>query len=123
MNKYQALNSFWNRFTIPFYDESSVPDFTEFPYGTYEAGFDGFDVGKIAVDASLWYGGKSWESAMLKTDEIYKFIGEGGVTVPYDDGLIWVTRRSPFARRTGDESSDQIRRVILGVDIEFVDAN
>ena len=122
MNKYQAYDAFWNRFGIPFYDETSLPEKTEKPYGTYEASFDGFDEGKIALDASLWYLGRSWEAAMLETDAIYKFIGEGGVTIPYDDGLMWITRRSPFARRTGDESSDQIRRVILGVNIEFVDA-
>ena len=122
MNKVQALDSFWNSFGLIFYDESSVPDSAAFPYGTYEAGYDSFDVGKLAIDASLWYEGRSWESAMLKMEQIHDFIGEGGVNFPYDDGMIWITRRSPFARRLGDESSDQIRRVVLAVDVEFIDA-
>lgn len=123
MNKVQAYDTFWNRFGIKFYEESAVPDKEAFPYGTYESSLNSFDDGKLALDASLWYKSMSWESAMLLTDRISKFIGEGGVTVPYDGGMIWVTRRSPFARRLGDESDDQIRRVIIGVNIEFVDAN
>ena len=122
MNKESAFNQFWNSFGLTFYDETSVPVGAAYPYGTYEAAFDGFGDSKIALDASLWYTGRSWESAMLKTEQIYKSIGVGGVTVPYDGGMLWVTRRTPFARRLGDDSNDQIRRVVLGINIEFVDS-
>ena len=35
MDKYQAINEFWNRFGVMAYDENTVPDDAELPYITY----------------------------------------------------------------------------------------
>ena len=40
MDKSQALNTFWNSFGIPAYDEYTVPDGTSIPYITYDTATD-----------------------------------------------------------------------------------
>lgn len=128
MNKIQALHSFWSRFEIPAYDENSVPIAEErirlhgsaFPYITYEVITDEFG-NKIASSASLWYRSSSWSEITTKEQEISAYITRGGRMIPYNDGAIWISKSTPWAQRMGDDSDDQIRRIILNVEIEFLD--
>lgn len=120
MNKSQALNAFWNSFTIPAYDENSVPDNTPFPYITYAESTGSLE-NVIPLSASIWDRSDSWERVSLKSDEIAKKIGEyGHYTMRLDNGYVWFTKGSPFAQRMGDPNDDKIKRIYLNVQAEFL---
>lgn len=128
MNKMMTLDAFWNGFNVPAFDENSVPDEKDrialsgkaFPYITYEVTSDEFG-NKLAQTASLWYRSSSWAGATKKEQEIADYIGRGGRLVKYDGGAIWVCKGSPWAQRMDDSSDELIKRIILNVEIEFLD--
>lgn len=118
MNKIQAFNSFWNSFDLIAYDENTVPDGEKLPYITYSVGEDDFNY-PVSLTASIWYRSKRWDGITAKLEEISERIGRGGVTVPYDGGVIWIKKGSPFAQRMSDED-DSIRRIFINVEVEFI---
>lgn len=120
MNKIQALHSFWSGFGIKAYDENSVPDNVAFPYITYEVSNDEFG-NAIAQTASLWYRSSSWSEITLKEMQISDFISRGGRMVTFDDGAFWICKASPWSQRMADPSDEMIRRIVLNVQIEFLD--
>jgi len=120
MDKLQALHAFWSSFNLKAYDETSVPDDAVLPYITYEVSSDDFG-NKISLSASLWYRSSSWSDITKKEQEISAYITRGGRLVPYDDGAMWISKGTPWAQRLGEDSDDQIRRIILNVEIEFLD--
>lgn len=120
MNKIQALNFFWSSFGLKAYDETSVPDDATLPYITYEGSSDEFDR-KIAQTASIWYRSFSWKGIELKQLEISQFIGRGGTLVQYDGSSVWIAKGSPWSQRMSDASDDTIRRIVLNVEVEFLD--
>ena len=120
MNKMQALHAFWSGFKLKAYDETSVPDSAELPYITYEATSDSFD-SKIPQTASIWYRSSSWASITEKEQEIADYIGRGGRMIAYDDGAMWICRATPWAQRMSDPSDEMIRRIVLNIEIEFLD--
>lgn len=118
MDKWQALHSFWNSFGIPAYDETTVPDDAVEPYITYEAGTSSIDE-VVMLTASLWYRSNAWNSISAKADEIANFIGDGGASVQYDNGRLWIIRGDTFAQRMAEPSDDMIRRIVLQIYAEF----
>ena len=121
MDKFQALNSFWNRFGIPAYDENSVPDNAVMPYLTYEVVSDSFE-NEVAVTNNLWYNSTSWAGISQKAKQIGDLIGMGGSLIQFDDGAIWIKRASPFAQRVGAEN-DTTKRIVLNFSMEFISEN
>jgi len=120
MDEWKALDSFWNSFTIPAYDENTVPDDVEMPYITYESGIS--ELGnKITLSASLWYRTTSWQDISQKAKEISNTIG-GGTGVAYSGGRLWVTRSVPFARRMDEPDDPAVRRIVLQIEAEFQSA-
>lgn len=122
MDKWQALDKFWNSFGLTAYDENSVPTgktAIPLPYITYQANTDTFD-NSVALSASLWYRSSSWGQISQKSDEISNKIGMGGTPVPYDGGVIWVKRANPFSQRMSDPTDDTIRRVFINIEAEFI---
>ena len=118
MNKIQALNSFWNSFNLPAYDESTVPDSANLPYITYSVGEDDFNR-PVSLTASLWYRSMKWDDITLKFEEISNRIGLGGIMIHYDGGAFWLRKGSPFAQRVRDED-DSIRRIFMNIEVEFI---
>lgn len=116
-DKWTALNSFWNSFDIPAYDENTVPDDAQMPYITYEASVTQFN-DKILLSASIWYRGMSWAGISQKAEQIDQFIGDGGAGVPYTGGRLWVTKGSPFAQRLSEEDKT-VRRMLIQIEAEF----
>lgn len=123
MDRAQALHRFWSSFGLTAYDVNSVPNkdeypYTEpeFPYITYEVSVGGFE-SRTLLTASLWYNSTSWEGASKKSDEIEAYIGLGGVTIPYDNGLMWIKQGSTFAQRMGDINYG-IKRMLLSIEVE-----
>jgi hypothetical protein len=127
MDKAQALNSFWNSFGLPAFDEQTVPD--EIPDGlpadtwehyiTYETITDSIG-NSVPLTASLWYRSTAWDAITQKAEEISCYIGQGGALIHYEDGALWIVRGTPFANRMADPASDTTRRILLNITAEFL---
>lgn len=119
MTKEAALYSFWSSFDLPAYEENSVYVLA-FPYIAYEIETGSFCDGKIPLTASLYYRSTNWTAAHRKKQEIAEKISYGGITLPYDNGAMRITRGSKFSSDTGDPVDDMIKRVILNINVEFL---
>lgn len=117
MDKWQALNTFWNSFSIPAYDENTVPDDAQMPYITYYASVAGFEE-PMSLNGSIWYHTNQWTNASKKADEIAEYIGTSYKAIKIDDGYMVVTKGSPFAQRLADDD-DSIRRIYILINVEF----
>lgn len=118
MDKEQAIHNFWNSFGVKAYDETSVPSDADFPRLTYEIAISDFN-NEVALSASLWYYDTSWLSITEKSKEISEKIGLGGVSVPYDGGILWIKKSNPFLQRVADDN-DSIRRILINISIDFL---
>lgn len=119
MNKEQAYQAFWAQFATA-YDETSVPDGAGFPRITYEGVSDNFGE-QIASSASIWTRSSSWSEAETIKKQIEAKITRGGIMKATEGGAIWIKRGNPFAQRLGDPSDDLIRRIVLNLELEFID--
>lgn len=118
MDKEQALQSFFQSFGIPAYDENTVPDDAPLPRVTYQSITDNFNVQNV-LGASIWDRNKSWKSVTDILHQIENELGYGGTTIRYNNGLLWLYRGVPFAQRMGDED-DSIRRIVLNIEVEYM---
>lgn len=120
MDKYQALHSFWSSFSLPAYDQYSVPDGAKLPYLTYEAATG--SIGDVVnLTASLWYRDTGWAAVSQKAQEIADYIESMyPMTLPLDTGRLFLTRGTPWSQRMNDPDDDGIRRVRLNVQAEFL---
>lgn len=118
MNKIQALDAFWNGFKWKAYDASSMPDNVPYQHISYEVSSDSFNY-PVAQTANLWDKSTSWEAVTLKEMEIADYIGRGGLMITYDDGAMWIKKGNPWAQRLAD--SEDIKRIVLNIEIEFID--
>lgn len=103
-------------FSLPAYDESTVPEDASMPRITYAWSETEFDT-PTTLPVSLWYRAKGWKDITQKAEEIYDDIGYGGKTLKTTDGYLWVLRGSPFYQRVTDED-DGIRRIMLNIIVE-----
>lgn len=121
MDKWEGLQSFWESFGIPAYDENSVPDDATMPYITYQAAVGGFE-DIVPLSASVWYYGTSWKDASQKVDEISRRLA-GWTLVKLDDGqyiFLAKQRDSQFAQRMADEAdNDMVKRIYLTLFAEY----
>lgn len=125
MNKWQAIDSFWNSFGIPAYDENTVAtgeNSPQMPYITYSA-LTGSVGQSLSLTASLWYKGYSWAEISRKADQIAEAIGYGFTLVNVDGGYVYITLGQPYAQRMNDPDDDSIRRIYLILNAEFLTAN
>lgn len=122
MKKAQALDTFWNSFGIPAYDETDVPGNAKMPYITYSVGED--SLGSVVnLHANLWYYSTSWREITLKADEIAKKIVEmNPPSIPLDNGRLYLAKGTPFAQRMSEPGSDETRRIYINVQAEFLTA-
>lgn len=125
MTKAAAIQKFWESFGLTAYEESSVPtgeDAPKFPYITYGLVTDSFG-SETVLNGSLWYRSDSWVPINAKSEEISKYIGRGGKTLPCDDGAIWIKRGTPFIQSMGDESDNMIKRKYINLIAEYLTAD
>ena len=120
MNKAQAVNAFFNSFSLKAYDAFTVPDDAVLPYITYE--FEDGDIDTpVTLTASLWDRDTSWETLTKKSNEIAKRIAEM-YPIQFDGGYIQLATGTPFSQRMRDENDDTIRRIILNIQAEYLSA-
>ena len=118
MDKWQAINAFWNGFGIPAYDENTVPVGASMPYITYEAKVSDFE-NPISLSASVWYYSNSLKDISNKVDEIYRRI-HPWLAVPIDGGYMYMYPGVPFAQRMQEPGNDAVKRVYLIMEVEFM---
>ena len=128
MDKAQALYGFWSSFGLPALDEQSAYDSStmeqleiDYPYITYETVVDYLDA-PVYIGADIWYKSTSWAEITQKAEEIGAYIGLGGRVCRYDGGGVWIARGSPFAQRMPDERENDIRRIHINIQAEFLSA-
>lgn len=119
MDRAQCLNNFWNSFYIQAYDSNTVPQNAAYPRITYEVSLSDFNA-PVLLTASIWYNSTSWAQISQKADEIETAIGKGGITLPYDNGLLWIVKGTPFSQRMSDEDPN-IRRIVINIEAEYIE--
>lgn len=119
MDREQALNQFWNGFNIPAYDNNTVPDDATYPRITYDVTVNEFGI-PTSLFASIWDRNTSWGRITGIAHEIASRLSEGGYTVAYDGGVLWVKKGNPFQQRMGDPD-DTIRRIIVNIEVEYLE--
>ena len=120
MDKSQAVHNFWSGFSIPAYDENSVPGDAALPYITYSVATDSLG-NPVALTGSVWYKSTSWEAASRKADEIAEGIGSHKV-IALDNGYLYLTKGTPFTQRMPDPD-DTIKRIYINIMAEYLTAN
>lgn len=130
MKKAQALQTFWESFGIPAFDENTTPDAVPDRYITYSVATD--SLGSVVnLTASIWeLNSTSWRFVEETADTIaealesrdFSHMGIETPTIPIDGGRLFLTKGSPFAQRMSDPGSDRTRRIYLNVQAEFLTA-
>lgn len=105
MDKYQALNKFYNSFGIKAYEENSVPEKAKMPYITYEVMTSAFSDDKTALTMQIWFN----DTKLVGIDNLTEKISDalsGGKKLKCDNGYIVLYRGNPFAQnvKTIDKS-------------------
>lgn len=119
MTKNKALFAWFNEF-MPFYRASAVPDDVVLPYGTYEYIDSAFDLGEVGLTVNLWFRTESEAIPDEKAQELSKRIGYSGVTIPCDEGYIWLKRGSPFCQSLTYENDPAIKRRYINITAEYL---
>ena len=119
MTKNKALFAWFNEF-MPFYRASAVPDDVVLPYGTYEYIDSAFGLGEVGLTVNLWFRTESEAIPDEKAQELSKRIGYGGVTIPCDEGYIWLKRGSPFCQSLTYENDPAIKRRYINITAEYL---
>ncbi len=118
MDKFQALDVFWNSFDIPAYDEASVPEDRGDFYITYNAVTDSLDRA-VPMSASIWKTDTtSWSEISQKAEQISDALIQVK-TIPLDIGYLYITRGQPFAQRMREEN-DTVKRIYINIMTEFL---
>ena len=120
MNKYQAINKFWNQFGVKAYDETTVPDDVELPYITYSVSTSDFD-NMVVGSASIWDRSTSWNRVTEIEQSINNVMSKGGSMISYDGGGLWIVKGNPWSQRLSNDSNRDIRRIVLSVTMEFME--
>lgn len=121
MNKWQALDEFWNSFDIPAFEQSTVPEDETLRgdfYITYEAVTDSLDRA-VPMSASIWkLNTTKWDEISQKAEQISDALVQVK-TIPLDTGFLYITRGQPFAQRVADED-DSTRRIYINIMAEYL---
>lgn len=121
MDKAQTLHTFWSGFGIPAYDENSVPDDAVMPYITYTVATDSID-NPVPLTASIWYDSTAWDTISQKAEKVAESVGKRGhLSLPFDDGYLYLTKGTPFIQRMPDVS-DTVKRIYINIMVEFLSA-
>ena len=119
MDRFQALQAFWASFSVPAYDENTVPDGATLPYITYDTKYNSFFGGSASMSASIWDRSFSWASVQTIFERIKARLGEG-IIQTYDGGALYIRPGSPYAQRI-DAQSDDIRRILINIEVEYLE--
>lgn len=120
MDKYRALHQFWSQFGVAAYDENTIPDDATLPYITYSVSVGSFDY-PVTLSASIYDRSTQWTSVSQIADRVEAALKNGGKYINYPGGAFWITMGSPWAQRLSDSSNKDIRRIVLNLNVEYVE--
>ena len=116
-----ALHKWFSGFGITAYAHTSTPSDAVYPYLTYDLVLGGWNSGEVNIPVNIWYRTDSEAEPIAKVREISRTLGLGGVTVPCDDGVIWLKKGSPWAQSVFIEGEDEkIKRRYVNINAEFL---
>lgn len=118
MDKWQALNNFFNSFGVTAYEESTVPDNATFPRITYESRTGALD-DVIQIDCSVWDLSNSWGTVDRVVNTIESVVNSYACP-QIEGGRYRVFKGTPFAQRMKDPENDNIRRTVIHLNFEFM---
>ena len=122
MTKGAALQAFFSQF-MDAYAASAVPEDVTFPYLTYELITSAWDSGEVGLTVNLWFYTTIEAAPNAKAQELSDAIGYGGVTLPCDDGFIWLKRGSPWCQNVLEDTDPNIKRRYINVTAEYMTLN
>lgn len=105
MNKYQALDKFFNSFELNAYEENSIPKTAVMPYITYSIVTGFLAESGVGISCNVWYKSNSWKDINAKVEEISKRL-YGGEILHTDDGHIALYRGTPFSQNIPHSDAD-----------------
>lgn len=116
-----AIYQWLSGFGIPAYAATATPSDAEFPYITYDLVLGRWMGGEVNMPVNVWYRTDSEAAPNAKVREISKALGNGGVTLPCDDGMLWLKKGSPWAQAMRVEGEDEkIKRRYVNVNVEYL---
>lgn len=116
-----AIHQFMSGFGMPAYAAAATPSGAGFPYLTYDLVLGGWMQGEVNMPVNLWFRTDSEAVPNAKVREIADAIGLGGVTLPCDDGMLWLKKGSPWAQAVRVEGEDEkIKRRYVNVNVEYL---
>ena len=118
-SKEEALHKWFNKAVpgLKFYRAASVPLSAQPPYGTYTAVTGAFPDEQMAITVNLWFPGESEESPDKAAQALSDAIGRGGARFWCRDGIIWLTRGSPWCQSIADS---EFKRRYINITAEFL---
>lgn len=119
MNKYQALDGFYKSFSIPAYEENSVPKTAQMPYITYEVITNNFSEFSTALSCQIWYKSNSWKEINAKTEELAQALS-AGVRLECDKGYIMLYSGSPFAQSRTDATDGTVKCKYINITADYI---
>lgn len=119
MNKYQALNEFYNSFDIPAYVENAIPKNAVLPYITYEVITNSLSDSGTALSCQLWYKSNSFKEINTKSEEICSALATG-VKLQTDDGYIMLYRGTPLTQNISDAEDTTIKCKLINIEADFI---
>jgi len=116
----RGLYKFWHGFGVPAYPENYVPDDAVMPYITYDLKKPDWR-GSISYNARVWYIDTSFGGIMTKIDEIADEIGDTGVRIEDEDGVIFLFKDNPFFQfQPLDEPDEKVKCAYLSMIIHVL---
>ena len=109
-----ALKTFFSDFSLPAYQEGTVPEDVQLPYITYSQAVPEWDQ-KASLTAQVWDRSRSNTRIIQVADQITAAIGSG-LKIPLEDGYLVIWPDSPLIQIMvdGDYRSAYIMLSISG---------
>ena len=123
MDKQQAMQTFWESFGIPAYNEVQIPEEADINQGyiTYQKIFGDFE-STVYPTAAIWTRGTSWRQADDLENRISAAL-EGGYTLDTDSGHIQINKGSPFSQQITEDQDRLVKGYRLTLQMEFLSAH
>lgn len=116
-----AIYQFLSSFGLPAYASTSTPDQAEFPYITYDLVIGEWMEPEVNLPVNIWYQTESEAEPNAKVRQISQVIGNGGITLQCDGGMLWIKKGSPWAQAMSVDGEDStIKRRYININIEFL---
>ena len=117
MDKWQAIDAYWNRYGVPAYNELTVPDTAPDKHITYQSGIGRLN-GPMTLSGSLYWRSSSWAWGMQKATEMLKVMN---AEIPVDGGYVLFRVPDAYSAQPATDPMDpQVRRMIFQVQVEFL---